>query len=185
MTNASLVGSFDFKIFTWMVYPLLNMSEPIKKADELLFKHWLDKSKGVLRLPIDPYAIAAAVGLHISDLPPEKRDLSGEIEGDTIYVNPAEPRTRKRFTIAHELGHFVLEHGHSFRDPSRNFSYSNYEIREVEANKFAVELLMPELAIKHFVINKGITDAQLLADRFDVSLASLRFRLTNLGLIDG
>lgn len=158
------------------------MSESTKNADELLYKHWLDRTKGVLRLPIDPYVIAADVGLFVSDLPHEERDVSGGLEGDTIYINPTDPRTRKRFAVAHELGHFVLGHGQSFRDPAENFSYGNQNQKEAQANEFAVELLMPEVAIKHFVVYKGITDAELLADRFDVSLAALRFRITNLRL---
>lgn len=156
---------------------------PIRETDSLLLNYWLDKKTGVLRLPVDPKAIAEAVGLHVLELPQERRDLSGEIDGDRIYFNPNESLVRQRFTIAHELGHFMLNHGHSFRDPSLNFSWRNGS-HEVEANKFASELLMPEVAVRHFVVDKGVTDAQVLADRFGVSLAALRFRLINLGLID-
>lgn len=42
---------------------------------------------------------------------------------------------------------------------------------------------MPEVAVRHFVEKEKEYDAQVLADRFGVSLTALRFRLENLGLI--
>lgn len=150
-------------------------------ADSILLHHWLED--GVLRLPVDPEHIANQLGLTVSPLPEDKNHLSGEINDNQILFNDREPEVRRRFTIAHELGHFVLQHGHAFRDPNKNFSIGNYDPREVAANKFAVELLMPEVAVRQFVEKEKVYDAQVLADRFGVSLTALRFRLENLGLI--
>lgn len=150
-------------------------------ADSVLLNHWLEN--GVLRLPVDPAHIANQMGLTVAPLPKDRTHLSGEIDQNQILFNDNEPEVRRRFTIAHELGHFVLQHGHAFRDPNRNFSIGIYDPREVAANKFAVELLMPEIAVRHFVEKEKEYDAQVLADRFGVSLTALRFRLENLGLI--
>ena len=150
-------------------------------ADSILLHHWLED--GVLRLPVDPEHIANQLGLTVAPLPEDRNHLSGEIDNNQILFNDREPEVRRRFTIAHELGHFVLQHGHAFRDPNKNFSIGNYDPREVAANKFAVELLMPEVAVRQFVEKEKVYDAQVLADRFGVSLTALRFRLENLGLI--
>lgn len=154
---------------------------PNKIADSLLVKYWVKDR--ALRLPVDPEQIAKDIGLTVAPLPEDKLNLSGEFDRDQIFYNPNEPKVRQRFTIAHELGHFALDHGHAFRDGHRDFSVHNYDPKEVAANKFAVELLMPEIALRHFVVDKGETDAQVLADRFGVSLVALRYRLENLGLV--
>lgn len=154
---------------------------PNKVADSLLVNYWIEDR--TLRLPIDPKQIAQKVGLTVSPLPSERLNLSGEFDRDQIFYNPNEPLVRQRFTIAHELGHFALNHGHAFRDSHGDLSVTSRTPNEVAANKFAAELLMPEVAVRHFVVDKGETDAQVLADRFGVSLVSLRYRLENLGLI--
>lgn len=69
-----------------------------------------------------------------------------------IFTNPFDGAQRQRFTIAHELGHIVLEHlevEDNLKEPTLNilnreieFDSSSYQ--EKEANKFAAELLMPE-----------------------------------------
>ena len=150
-------------------------------ADSVLLRYWLND--GVLKLPVDPKYIANQIGLIVSPFPEGKEHLSGEIDKDQIFFNSKESATRQRFTVAHELGHFFLQHGHAFRDPNKNFSVRSYDPREVAANKFAVELLMPEVAVRFFVEQNKEYNAQVLADRFGVSLVALRFRLENLGLI--
>ncbi|EGO2664875.1 TPA: ImmA/IrrE family metallo-endopeptidase [Enterococcus faecalis] len=64
----------------------------------------------------------------------------------TIFVNSIEPEYRQRFTIAHEMGHAVLGHeGVSYRsDILDKYEDTIKKSREVRANKFAAELLMPK-----------------------------------------
>lgn len=70
----------------------------------------------------------------------------------TIGFNPTESKTRQRFTIAHELGHFELHKQDSglfvdkeFKMLFRDQNSSSGEIRkEQEANAFAAAILMPE-----------------------------------------
>ena len=106
-----------------------------------------------------------------------------------IGVNAAEgerwPR-RRRFTIAHEIGHWVL-HRDDIADlvvtrttdyvPSdRAKAMTPEEIREREANRFAAELLMPEESIHAAVAAHG-SDVVDQADRFAVSALSMAWRL--------
>jgi Zn-dependent peptidase ImmA (M78 family) len=119
-------------------------------------------------------------------------DISGLLlktaNGYVIGVNSKHPLYRQRFTIAHELGHFILhkeevihydtepkEEGMFFR---ANGEISNYE---TEANHFAAELLMPEDMVRQDfektpVINK-------LKDKYGVSDEAMKYRLVNLGLL--
>ena len=112
-----------------------------------------------------------------------------------IGVNQAHPPTRRRFSLAHELGHYLL-HGKSprvFLDASTIFfrdelAAEGSDIEEIEANTFAAELLMPENVLRR-IIRQSPFDAfderavQRLAAQFEVSVQALTIRLTRLRLI--
>lgn len=155
---------------------------PVKTARSLLSKYW----KG--GLPIDPKKIAALEGLRVEACNAFAiKNLSGELvpDGDSAVIrfNPADSAKRQRFTIAHELGHYMLGHGHAFRDPSSNFSMSYYDPREVDANQFAAEVLMPEMAVNVLVKQRKIMDVNELARIFDVSVDAMKYRLKKLGIL--
>jgi len=69
-----------------------------------------------------------------------------------IFVNAAEPGTRQRFTIAHELGHWICQCLDGPSEPvycrDADLEASADRAREREANVFAAELLMPEEAVR-------------------------------------
>jgi Zn-dependent peptidase ImmA (M78 family) len=97
-----------------------------------------------------------------------------------IMVNKDVPYTRKRFTVAHELGHLLLHH------TPVNFLRNQGPIydpaREAEANAFASELLMPIQAMRRLApLNPN---PRSLAAAFAVSNESVYWRLKDLGLID-
>lgn len=109
-----------------------------------------------------------------------------------ITSNKNDGKERKRFTIAHEIGHFIL---HSKEQPIfidktpqvmfRNSSSSTGEdFKEREANAFAASLLMPKKLIEHEILNTP-NDFDLaiiyLAKKFGVSQQAMTFRLSNLG----
>ena len=60
----------------------------------------------------------------------------------TVFVPSNTSMVRDRFTIAHELGHFVLHHDHEANSPA-SFQRYGRSRRETEANAFAGALLMP------------------------------------------
>ena len=66
-------------------------------------------------------------------------------DGGVVFVNAGEALVRQRFTLAHELGHHVLGH-ESVVDPSADLEGWSNDPREVEANRFASELLAPRPA---------------------------------------
>ena len=158
-----------------------------EKADETLRKH------GFYSLPIDVLKLAEELGVNIepANLAP---DISGifVIKNDKPYIRYSKNdiKTRVRFTIAHELGHWLL-HSKSTplfidRTPKimfRNIESSTGEIhKEREANSFAAALLMPEILIKKEMSKLKMGDAvEQLADIFEVSTQAMSFRLSNLG----
>ena len=112
-----------------------------------------------------------------------------------IGVNAVEgarwPR-RRRFTIAHEIGHWVL-HKDDIADlvVTRTIGYvpsdlakakTPEEIREREANRFAAELLMPEDRV-HAAVGSDGADVLVQAERFQVSALSMSWRLFTYGYI--
>lgn len=82
------------------------------KAQELL------KDFGVFGPPIPVEALAQHVGAEVRYRRFDN-DVSGVLlrEGDSkfIGVNVEHPKTRKRFTIAHEIGHLLLHPGDRVR----------------------------------------------------------------------
>jgi hypothetical protein len=89
---------------------------------------------------------------------------------------------RRRFTIAHEIGHFVLHPEYSRTDGGGAVTEAG-RMEEREADAFAAELLMPDHLMREAVREQGL-DVALLADRFEVSRKAMQARLGSLGLAE-
>ena len=108
-----------------------------------------------------------------------------------ILVNAAEatsgeaPTRRHRFTIAHELGHWIC-HAKGGAEPTasycraRDLGQDARRALEREANVFGAELLMPEAAIRDAWA--AFPDLAAVAARFDVSALATQWRLYSFGL---
>jgi Zn-dependent peptidase ImmA (M78 family) len=86
---------------------------------------------------------------------------------------------RRRFTIAHEIGHFVLpDHGQDecYCKSTTIESWKTHSIRkqEYEANRFASEILLPAKMLYPIVNEKNITFARIksFAETFNTSLTA-------------
>lgn len=161
---------------------------------ELLNDHHVSKP------PIPIERIARSLGLLIR-FEPLDSDLSGFLyrDGDqgVVGVNSSHPKTRKRFTIAHEIGHFLLHQAEKFHVDRQvfvrfrdNLSSQGIDEEEMEANLFAAEILMPRSSIHEDV--QKLTSIDILHDEriesmarnYGVSLQALMVRLTGLGYIE-
>ena len=166
-----------------------------RKARELL------ERGGIVAPPVPVQDLAAMVGAAIVRKPFEGERMSGMLQRlpggkAVIGVNSSESATRRRFTIAHELGHLVLhtendlhvdEHfAIAFRD---EVSSKAVDPREIEANQFAAELLMPESMLRRDLENVGVegrldeVDIEQLARRYRVSIQAITIRLSRLGVL--
>ncbi|BBI34953.1 ImmA/IrrE family metallo-endopeptidase [Cohnella abietis] len=151
--------------------------------------------------------IAKDLGVHVIDEKFNDSDISGMLFRDenkklnVIGVNSSHSPNRQRFTIAHELGHFLLHKGetnHFDRAGTFKVNYRNSvsstatSKEEIEANTFAAAILMPE----HFlvpIIEQRLSDGLDISDdsdeiseiasQFKVSTQALYFRLSKLGYV--
>ena len=142
--------------------------------------------------PVLAKEIAEAYGLSIIyvdfvKINPQYNKISGFIDAETnkLYVNAAEHPKRQNFTIAHELGHFLLGHLNSneYNVLYRNNEFSDSPL-EREANCFAANLLVPEKLLKKAIKDYPfITDYQL-GNLFGVSEAVIKNRKKHLGVLN-
>ena len=114
-----------------------------------------------------------------------------------VGYNPTHPLVRRRYTIAHEIGHYVLHVKDSAQQSLFVDRYVAYrddqssegkDWQEVEANAFAAALLMPESLVRHQIRRQGFDlddedDVASLAKNFRVSTSAMSYRLVNLGLL--
>jgi Zn-dependent peptidase ImmA (M78 family) len=97
-------------------------------------------------------------------------------------VNANDTRARRRFTLAHEVGHWICQclegRGAPLMCRAVDVDPATDRTLEREANIFAAELLMPESAVR-----SAVNDPQV-AHRFAVSDEAMRWRLYSFGLAD-
>jgi Zn-dependent peptidase ImmA (M78 family) len=110
-------------------------------------------------------------------------------ERSVIAVNKAHSETRQRFTISHELGHYFLHRDSpAFYDVQHQIGShfrakvtgTQWDPKEVEANKFAAELLMPRKLLIARVRSSAEVNAVKLAAEFKVSPEAMTYRLAEL-----
>ncbi len=137
--------------------------------------------------PLDPITLANRMGIEVRATKFKSDWISGGIHNEkgkaVIYIKANELPTRQRFTVAHELGHYVLhmkELEKGLLEKVDMFRSTETSQREVEANEFAAALLMPEPAVRKFWNLYG--SIEILADMFCVSLSAMSYRLYKLGL---
>ena len=131
-------------------------------------------------------------------LPPEvsgfivtdKKNVLNYDSNKVIVVNLSDSARRRRFTIAHELAHYIL-HRNNEDELFAHRNVGNNSNIEIEANIFASMILMPENLIEKSLDNlielQGYADSfekvNWISSQFAVSPAAAEVRLSQLGLI--
>lgn len=152
--------------------------------------------------PVDVEMVAKRLRLKLVHM-----DLGDDVSGllvskgvsTVIAVQETDHPNRRRFTIAHEIGHYCLRHqfepgehvhvdrGHLIT-PRNSRSSTGVDPKEIEANQFAACLLMPtkllSRRIKEFKV-ESLRDYHVakLADEFEVSEQAMTIRLSTLGYL--
>ena len=104
-----------------------------------------------------------------------------------MYVNRHEPPQRQNFTIAHELGHYLLGHTEN-EDAYVSLLFRTGEAEkkqhpfEWEANRFAADLLMPRLFLEQLISEYSFASNRQLARVLGVSELALKTRRDALDL---
>jgi len=137
--------------------------------------------------PVKVVAIARDLGLNVYRTDEWSDKISGMIVRDpksersagySIYVNGHHHEHRRRFTIAHEIAHYVLHRdfiGDGIQDDALYRSGLSTR-QEVQANQMAADILMPWHLI-NAAMDSGTADVESLAKLFNVSLSAMSIRL--------
>ncbi|MCJ8312012.1 MAG: ImmA/IrrE family metallo-endopeptidase [Saccharospirillaceae bacterium] len=154
-------------------------------ANKIRKTYW-DENK----FPVDPVTIGRALSIRIVDVQlPE--NVAGALlkkigEDPVIMLHADDPVNRKRFTLAHELGHYIyrMERGHfddqeiDHVDHRNQDSRKGSDVEEISANRFAASLLMPQDQVK--LLCKSTVDVFELSKFFEVSTSAMKYRLNTL-----
>jgi Zn-dependent peptidase ImmA (M78 family) len=166
--------------------------------------------------PVDVDKIAALLGIHVVesfswagphadlvDATTVGMITLSEENGASVWINRSENSypPRRRFTLAHEIGHFCMHRSgdeHCFVDNKKtmNRDQSYWDRSESEANSFAAELLMPEhliVSVGGAVIDRYVSEnrvetmpfdafAVAMASKFNVSRPAMEYRLQKMGV---
>jgi len=132
---------------------------------------------------VDVTKIAKGEGIEIKEIkmPSEYSKVAGfyDKQKRTIYIEESDTPQRKLFSIAHELGHYFLDHKNYtvlFRIPKEDMEYPK---EESAANSFAAHLLMPEFMLEDYLkkYNLSRSDYKIMAKIFGVPISSMKLTL--------
>jgi Zn-dependent peptidase ImmA (M78 family) len=143
----------------------------------------LAKASGIETMPLDVISVATKLlGLRLQ-FKPLGESISGclKLIDDrwTVYINSDDHPKRQRFTLAHEIAHFILhkdKKGYDFVDNEFFRSSSSQNRIEQEANNFAGAILIPKDELKRLVVDKNIRELDTLSDFFDTSAIAVKVR---------
>lgn len=153
------------------------------------FARKLLKDQGIIVAPVPVEDIAEKEGFSVKYLQGESNSFSGILHRDlkAIGINADHPKVRQRFSIAHELGHFYLQHPQEEESIGTDDDSEEWRICESEANEFAGELLVPKDILKaerDSLKKKALEEKiQALLLTFNVSREVLIIQLTKYGLL--
>jgi Zn-dependent peptidase ImmA (M78 family) len=164
-----------------------------RRAEDIL------RQNELFHVPVDVELVARRLNLR-TEAAPLGENVSGllvvEKGHGVIGYNVTQALVRQRFTIAHEIGHFVL---HVSDNPSALFIDTHYIVyrrdaqsstgedrHEREANRFAAALLMPATLLQAEIEKPPFDfgDEEMLtelAGKFQVSTQAMSIRLSSLG----
>ncbi len=153
----------------------------MKKVEEIIRQNYITTP------PVNARKLASEYGLSVffAEFPDEMINVCGFIDfnNSKMYVNADDSINRQNFTIAHELGHWLLhkkqieKNIHSYKVLMRQPIGGETDPLEKEANAFAANLLVPTEMLKTLK-KQGLSNREL-ADVFAVSEQVIGFRLSN------
>jgi hypothetical protein len=137
--------------------------------------------------PVDVVSLAKYFGLNVWEDRNLGPTISGKLfpdpvnggqSGYSIVVNANEAFVRKRFTVAHEIAHFLL-HRNLVQEGVEDDTFYRSKlggVLETQANSLAAHILMPHILINQ-VVAQGTKSVAALATLFQVSQDAMKVRL--------
>lgn len=144
----------------------------IKKAENTLSNDGsIDVTKLANDMNISVYGYAFDDNLSGAVTKPEDGTVA-------IYINDKDPLTRQRFSIAHELAHYVLHQDILDKEGIIHRDKYDKSKREEEANRFAEEILMPEKLVKSYLEDQDVSFETTITARI-IDALSRKFKVSN------
>lgn len=151
------------------------------------------RKAGINSLPVSLDAVCEAHALQCLEkkLDPELSGMSFVRDGQGyVVVNSAHHPNRRRFTVAHEIGHHLLHADYLAKNVHVDtavlrrdeLSSEGIYAKEIAANAFAAELLMPQADVLKLA-SLDLSDEDEVsraAAKFGVSGTALTYRISNL-----
>lgn len=135
-------------------------------------------------------AIAKTIGLTVEEVPAKTFDgallrVAGRPMGKVVLNRHIREEGRKLFTLAHEIGHYVLPAHAKSGAVCRTREVQNWAPglpdSELEANRFAAEILMPrDLISTQLQVEPSFRVVRLIAQHCHTSLTASTYRLVGL-----
>ena len=159
LTQFDLENNFNVEYVANYTRKLLKIptGDPVRNIFNLL------ESNGIITIEIDAHSKFDGVSFVTEKGIP------------VIIINKSFSNDRKRFTLAHELGHILMH---------INNPISDIRDKEFEANCFASEFLMPANDIKDYLLNLKLLGLRELKQYWLTSMAAIVRRAKDLKLID-
>lgn len=138
-------------------------------------------------IPVKLGSIAKEFGIDV-----KRATLAANISGQiqecdgkvTIKVNRHDAKARQRYTLSHEISHYLL-HRHLLSDGITDdllYRSSQSSLIEKEAERLAADIIMPvkqikSLLEKHSKTKKGALLIEAVAEELEVSTTALGYRI--------
>jgi Zn-dependent peptidase ImmA (M78 family) len=163
-----------------------------KKADNFLV------SCGIKDAPVDLNKICDYLSINLEERFEIHDEMFGAyVESENglkkyIILNNRYHVSRKRFVLAHLIGHSIFHnfHGLHYETIPPDLLYTNTlkaelekKQMEIEANNFAIEILMPEKFLIREFRSRKILEYNKLANKYLVSEYVIKVRMKKIGLI--
>ncbi len=141
----------------------------------------------------DPHDFKIEDLIHARDILLEEKEMIncdgrivfGEKKAIISINSLIEYEGRRRFTLAHELGHFELHHNINSHldDNALTLDYFKKGNQEYEANQFASEILMPSKLFQSYTLGREFSPNLLreIAKYFNTSITSVAYRYLEIG----
>jgi Zn-dependent peptidase ImmA (M78 family) len=138
-------------------------------------------------IDVDLIAMDAGMRVEYEHLDGCEAMLVGAGSKAIATIKPSRSRGRERYSIGHELGHWEMHRGRSFRcrvdDPDRNFASD--KLLEKEADKYAAGLLMPKYLFEPVLRERrdlSLVRLEEVATIFSTSVLATALRLADLDI---
>ena len=151
---------------------------PLSKAEALLWEYGIDRPE-----QIDLEAIAADLGAIVRYAPLEGSEARIVGNGDRAIITVTSGgRPRQRFSVAHEIGHWVERHGRGgFLCGKEDIAPQNDKTKSVEAmaNAFASQLVLPSYLFDPMIAGLPVTldTADKIGKQFQASLTATAIKM--------